>query len=297
MIQHCCWLRLNDDNELQAEDRNIQGSQNWPGKDNETTVSRSDKRAYFNHKNTMTNKENIQVNWATITYFPDSHRYKDADGYIPSVSTIANTINKGDWLMYWALKLAQNYLIGLPAEKRTDDEVINAIWQHKAVKNDACLIWNIVHEYAEKIIKKEEFDFEVVKQLWAWNWISAFQDWAKEQEIEWLESERCVYHRELRYVWRFDALAMLHGRKTLIDFKTSNSFDPISMPLQTAGYVLAYCEETWEIPENIDRIIVRFDKTTGEFFVHKMENHGDDFTAFVGCVALNTFKKTYGKDW
>lgn len=101
--------------------------------------------------------------------------------------------------------------------------------------------------------------------------------------------EKLVYSRQRNYVGRFDAIIEVDGKRYLADYKTSKSFYPMEMGMQTAGYLQAYCEETGE--NDIGRMILRFDKETGEFDVHILDDYYDDVNAFNAAHTLRKRQK------
>lgn len=69
------------------------------------------------------------------------------------------------------------------------------------------------------------------------NAINAFIGWAKRHEIIWLASEEILSDDQNRIAGRIDAVAIVDGIPSIVDFKTSNQISE-SYPLQCAGYDL-----------------------------------------------------------
>jgi len=76
----------------------------------------------------------------------------------------------------------------------------------------------------------------------AHNAVNGFESWAARHDILWLSSERVVYSREHGFCGTLDLEAVIDGKLTLGDLKTSNAIYP-EMALQIAGYTLPREEE------------------------------------------------------
>src|SRR5690554_1456176 len=87
----------------------------------------------------------------------------------------------------------------------------------------------------------------------------AFLKWTEQLKIEYVKSEAPVYSREHNYAGTLDAIAIINGRKSLLDFKTSNYIYFDQYMMQVAAYELAYTEESGDKIE--DRYIIKIPKT------------------------------------
>ena len=74
--------------------------------------------------------------------------------------------------------------------------------------------------------------------------MNGFIDWTSQHDIEWIASERFVYSNKYNYVGICDAIAVIDGKRYLVDFKTSNRIRKLEYGMQTSAYVNAYVEET-----------------------------------------------------
>lgn len=137
-------------------------------------------------------------------------------------------------------------------------------------KAEATYIGTLVHDYVEEYTKGN-VDAPIPEDENAKNGIMAFHTWRIEHNVEFLLSENLVFSRSKKYVGKFDALIRIDGRTYLADYKTSKDFFALEMGMQTAGYMQAYIEET---EEQVDgRVILRFDKETGQFDVHMLVDY------------------------
>ena len=119
----------------------------------------------------------------------------------------------------------------LPVSQRINAEIMKACDLYNAKKDEALDTGTIVHDFCERYVKSQikgieaEFDIsahmETIKDEAAINGITAFVDWVCQHDIVWLDSERVIYSKQWNYVGTFDAVAIIDGKKYLIDFKTS----------------------------------------------------------------------------
>lgn len=133
-------------------------------------------------------------------------QYFDLHGIeVPSVTTVLAQLNKPQ-LVPWAAKLAK--------------QGIN--WEQ--VRNDAAEIGTVAHTMVENFIKNQPSDFtrhpHYQKALKAF---SAFQYWVSMNDVKFLGSEIPLVHHKKRFGGTIDIIALVNGKVTLIDLKTSNS--------------------------------------------------------------------------
>jgi len=138
------------------------------------------------------------------------------------------------------------------------------------------------HKYLNKAEMPAEPSDPVVQRA-----IKKWLAWEAKQDIEWLMTEERLYSHTWHYAGTMDAVAVVNGKLTLIDYKTSKKVYP-EHRLQTAAYSMAIKEEYNEDIEQ--RIIIRLSKTTGETKATNLEDLGftikEDFTAFAGLRAV-----------
>ena len=254
----------------------------------------------------MTDTEEIKIYDKTIMFYPKSHQYKLVVGdkksdwqTIDSVSRICGIVDKSDALLIWASRLCSDYLLSLPVNARSDEEVKRAVNIHREKKEEAANIGTLAHAWAESYIKSWDISFPEDPHVI--NAVNGFLDWTSQHKIEWLASERFVYSDEYNYVGICDAIAVIDGKKYLVDFKTSNRIRKLEYGMQTAAYVYAYEEEHNFVPgEKIDGVIVaRFSKddvdVPFEVFEFKSEDILFFFELFKSAQKLYKAKKLYDK--
>lgn len=240
-----------------------------------------------------------------INFYEASHRYKLAGQktYIDSVTAITGIVDKSRMLIPWAVGLATGHLRGYLEKSEVNqfsreellpiiDEASNA---HNRVKEEAATQGSMAHDFAEKFARAkmentelpelpEEADENVI------NAITGFHDWYLSEKVEFLEVERFIYSVKNDYCGKFDAVCLVNGVKTLIEYKTSKAFYP-EYYLQASAYVQAYNEEIEDKEEKIKKVIlVNFGKETGifetvKFGMKEVEEYSKCFNA------LNIAKK------
>lgn len=236
------------------------------------------------------NKQAVEMYWWTVVvdFYPDSHRYKIWKENIPSVTGIIWQYSKWDILVYWATNLARDYLLELPQKQRTDSEIVNACNQHKMKKKEAWNIGTIVHDWCEAYAKGQRLG--IPEDECAKNGILAFLQWTHQHKVEFLSTETITYSKKYWYVGKFDAIAIVDGKRYVIDYKTSKHFHVFETGMQLSAYANAMFEETggeyWIMGIHID-------KNTWDFMVYDMTEDKDEFfKVFLPLVAVKKFKKS-----
>ena len=170
-----------------------------------------------------------------------------------------------------------------------------AVNKHREKKEEAANIGTLAHARAEEFIKKGDISLPDDPQVA--NAVSGFLEWTSQHDIKWLASERFVYSNVYNYVWICDAIAVVDGKKYLVDFKTSNRIRKLEYGMQTSAYSFAYFEETWQEIEWV--IVVRFSKDDFDnpFEVFEIANWEIPFffDLFLSAQALYKAKKFYDK--
>ncbi len=110
-------------------------------------------------------------------------------------------------------------------------------------------------------------------------------------------------HRMRGQIWRirpkqiacgiFDAVAIVNGKKVIIDYKTSKRVYN-DHRYQIAGYRGAYEEENGKID---GAIVLHFDKETGEFDMVELtdEDYAADYPVFLACYEIKKREKELTK--
>lgn len=230
-------------------------------------------------------EEIVLQNGATIQYDDDKHRYYFGDLVVPSVTQILDIINKPA-LKYWAVNLAvaEVYDKIQPHKEYSPDELEevleNARREHDKMKHMYVGIGKQVHAWLEHYIetgKKKRIKNPDIKTQ-----IKTFLKWEEEHDIEFLETERLVFHDELNYCGRLDFIAMFEGKKVLGDFKTSNRLYP-EHSLQTVAYQKALERDGVKVD---GRLILRLDRNGNDIQTFYTDEIEKDFAGFCGALAL-----------
>ena len=238
----------------------------------------------------------------TIMFYPKSHQYKLVVGdkksdwqTIDSVSRICGIVDKSDALLIWASRLCSDYLLSLPVNARSDEEVKRAVNIHREKKEEAANIGTLAHAWAEAYIKSWDISFPEDPQVI--NAVNGFLDWTNQHKIEWLASERFIYSNKYNYVGICDAIAIIDGKKYLVDFKTSNRIRKLEYGMQTSAYSYAFFEETGQEIQWV--IVARFSKDDVDvpFEVFEIGNNeiSSFFDLFLSAMDLYRAKKLYEK--
>jgi hypothetical protein len=221
---------------------------------------------------------------------------------VPSVTACTSVIDKSRPLVFWAVGLARDFLKAnldkLAAD--TDGEKILALIeeasrQHQVVKEEAAAAGTEAHKWAEKFIKaktKNEWP-ALPKDPAVYNAVSAFLKWVNEHKVRFVSSERKVYSRNHRYAGIMDAVAVIGGKRCVVDFKTAKGFYP-EFQIQVAAYQAAAEEEDGR-KHSGEKWLVRFDKESGEFEARQFGGQAEDFKAFLACLALRNRLKELEK--
>jgi len=235
-----------------------------------------------------------------IDFFEGRHWYirRDTGKVLTSVTGALGIIASADILMAWATKLAKNHLIEIieSGGMVLVDDVYKACGLYRAKRDEAGDIGTAVHAMIESYIKskleKKPFKFGNVPEKVGYGFI-AFKEWVEKNKVKFEATEQIVYSLKYNYVGTLDIRAVVNGKRTLIDIKTSNYLSD-TMPWQTSAYLEADREESGR--EYDDRMILHIKKDTGDFeAVHLgMENHKKDFKAFVGVLAAKNRLKEKG---
>lgn len=223
---------------------------------------------------------------------PNRHYYKLDGERLLGVTTALNIINKPG-LMYWTVNLACDYLGDLVNKNVpiTLEHIETARGLHTKEKEKAATIGTEVHEWVEQFIKGG--DIRMPHDPKVLNGVTAFLQWVNEHNVQFLSSERIIYSQRHDYVGQMDAEAVIDGKVSVIDFKTSKR--PKDGPVrlnwlyQTAAYQKAAEEEgsSYDGP----RYILRFDKETGNFESTKIKTIQKDYKAFIGALDIKKREK------
>jgi len=229
-----------------------------------------------------------------LCFDENRHRFTvNGNPVFPSVTASTGIIDKSRPLIYWAVGLAKDYLMG-NLQTLIDDTkgdkiaalIEEAVKQHSIKKQEAADVGTQVHDWVEKFIKaKSKKDWpEIPKDPQVFNGISAFLKWTEENEVKFISSEKLTYSKKYKYAGIMDAEAIIKRKLCVIDFKTSKAIYP-EMRFQVAAYQAASEEESGKEYSG-NKQLIRFDKETGEFDPHEFAEQDKDFKAFLATLEL-----------
>jgi hypothetical protein len=244
-----------------------------------------------------------------IDFYPDSHRYKlqGRKDYLISVTTCTGVIDKSRFLIPWAVGLTgtflRQYFENAKVNQFTSEELLpvieEALKQHQVKKEEAASIGTLVHDWAEKFgvatvqgLDLPEIPEEADEKVHAG--INAFLDWFNSHEIKFVDAERLLFSKRYEYAGLTDAIAIIDGRKTLIDYKTGKGIYN-EFYYQIAAYWHAYEEETGEELDCAE--IIHFNKETGAFDKKEMTRaeYELNFPIFLSCLNIKQREKELSK--
>jgi hypothetical protein len=222
------------------------------------------------------------------------HRFTvNGNPVFPSVTGATGVIDKSRPLIYWAVGLTKDFLMG-NLQALIDDTkgdkiaaiIDEAVKQHSIKKKEAADVGTQVHAWVEAFIKaKSKKDWpEIPKDPQVFNGISAFLKWVDEYEVKFISSEKLIYSKKYKYAGIMDAEAIIKRKLCVIDFKTSKAIYP-EMRFQVAAYQAAVEEESGKEYSG-NKWLARFDKTTGDFEAHEFAEQDKDFKAFLAALDL-----------
>ena len=218
-----------------------------------------------------------------------NHHYTLDDKPITGVTTILNMIAKPA-LINWAANMAVDYIDAkLPVKRdknilQVDADDFKSILEqarkaHCQKRDKAGDIGTFVHKQIEKWINKEPTD---KMTLQAQKMFRNFTNWATENKVKFLASERQVYSEKYFFAGTYDFLCEIDGKTWLGDIKTSSGIYP-EMFFQCAGYQI--CEEEMG-KRKIDGHIILNLKKDGTFKEKRSISNNDNKKAFLSALNL-----------
>lgn len=224
-----------------------------------------------------------------VAYDDASHTYTLIKNgkLVPGVTSIIDNLNK-PFLMPWAaketaeaVKKARKELLAAETAEAFGLIVDDCKGAYRRKSKDALVSGSMAHDRCEQHIKAGmglEAPIEgILEDSKAQASFEAFLSWEKGNRVEWLASEIVVGSEVHEYGGKFDALAIVNGLPTLIDFKTSSQISKDYF-IQLAGYEIALDEmglKVWQ------RLVLRIPKD------------GKDFEALVVPTPLDLDRETF----
>lgn len=233
---------------------------------------------------------------------------------VVNVTSISGILDKPG-LKFWAANLAADHILeALRAGTDITEALIEeARRKHTTFVKEAADIGTLVHDFVETFIRlilegKEQPALPDDERVL--NGVLSFLRWRDQNNVQFVSTERIVYSREYHIVGKMDAEIKLDGKLIVADWKTSNARKPKKPDstcslcgkvgcggvyneyrYQTALYQQMANEEhafletpkergvnkTITSPYEGDRLIARFDKETGNFAAHRIDDFFKDW--------------------
>lgn len=245
----------------------------------------------------------LQLKPSPVDFHEENHTYTLNAGVnvgklVPGVTTITGPVGfPSEVASAWAAKECIAFLDAkIGARKSVSTKVLRkwlpeAKGAYKRKSTQAADFGTQAHDALEKwvnlAIAGQQQLIELPEAEEAKQAVYAFFEWEQQHKPEWLASELVVGSLVHEFGGKLDALAVLDGKLTLVDFKTSNSYSK-SFAVQTAGYALALKEMGLEIEE---RLILRIDKTGKGFEEHKITSPLDlDTQTFIALRQIQRWQ-------
>lgn len=178
------------------------------------------------------------------------HIYSVNKKKVPGVTSIVGVLDKPA-LKFWAVNMAMEVVEerihpGVPLDEMDKLQLIqDAKKAHTKRMNKAADIGTLTHNWLEEFIKaglnKEPLP-KIPSNPQMKRCIKGFLKWCDENKVKFKESEQIIYSKKHKYAGKFDAMAIVNGKKCIIDFKTSNAIYD-EMFLQATAYLIAKEEE------------------------------------------------------
>lgn len=217
-----------------------------------------------------------------------NHVHKLDGKNLTGITTILSVINK-PYLIQWSANMACEYVKNNLKDLKDMDEVLeNAKVAHTKKKEKAGGIGTKVHKAVENYINSGELKAEdkLVQRC-----LNNFISWAKEDKVEFVESEKNLYSRKYWLGGIVDFVCKIDGEIWIGDIKTSSGIYPENF-LQMAGYQLML--EELGIYSNIKGHIVVNLRKDGTMEVKKnceIDSHREAFlSALILYRSLNDIK-------
>lgn len=202
---------------------------------------------------------------------------------VVGVSTILSILSK-DFLAPWAAKLATEYMVeqlrvtkslkGLPAL------ALEAKNQHRVVADKGKKAGHVGHALVEALAqgKKVILPSDPEAHAMAESVQKAYEAFSEDYPMEVLANEKSVYSRTHHYAGTYDRKAIINGKLTVIDWKTTNTskYNPDGLYAEYFGQGGAYAIADEDMyGEPIEQImIVNLPKDGGEYKVKTLDDLG-----------------------
>jgi len=114
-------------------------------------------------------------------------------------------------------------------------------------------------------------------------YFNAYLDYKKQHNVVSIASEVKIYHKQLLYAGTLDAIAIVDGKVTMVDYKTTAVLHTKLVAVQLAGYLMAL--ESWGL--TVEQVAVLQIKKDGTY-VYKVLDA--DIPTFKACLQIQAYK-------
>ena len=118
-------------------------------------------------------------------------------------------------------------------------------------------------------------------------YFNAYLDYREEHNVIPIANEIKLYHKQLLYAGTLDAIAIVDGKVTLVDYKTTSVLHTNLVSVQLAGYLMAL--ESWGL--TVEQVAVLQIKKDGTY-VYKLVDV--DKLTFKACLQIQDYKNRKG---
>jgi hypothetical protein len=182
------------------------------------------------------------------------------------VTTFLKVLDKPA-LVPWAVRTTVEYIRKNLDQLQEDPNKLleRARKEADSQRDTAAEIGKAIHAWIEEYIKGENPEMPEDDRVLVG--VNSFLDWAHDNNVEFMESEKIVYSAKHKFVGTADIIAIIDGKLYLLDIKTGNGIYS-EVKLQTAAYAVADMEETGR--DYAGRIVLRISKETEEEYNARM---------------------------
>jgi len=186
-----------------------------------------------------------------LHYDDDAHVYTLKGHIVDNATSILRVINKPA-LVQWAANMASTYWADQIAPGKAYDELYlegvlrEAKSAHRKVSGGAKTAGTFLHGWLEHWINsqmKKRKPPSMPHHDGMKNSIELYQEWEKDNTVDYLYAERKVLSVKNLHCGTADAIALVNGQLEVIDFKTGKGIYAESA-LQLASYAAAFSEES-----------------------------------------------------
>lgn len=223
----------------------------------------------------------MKLKGINLNFDEASHTYELGGRLLTGTTTILGILDK-PFLKPWVAKLTSETIVSKwEADKAYSKDEIELICKeaksaYKNVARDAMDSGKLAHQWIEEYIGAKLDDrgtYNVIlEDEKAQNAVNTFLEWEKSHKVEWIVSELMLASPTYTFAGTIDAVAMIDGVMTLVDFKTSNQISD-DYNLQLAAYYILLDENLEDgEPRPTQRLILRIPKTGDKFEAKVVES-------------------------